>query len=401
MNFLRPIVQPISNLSLKGEYHELLIDSPDTLIHFLSLNCTNTNVNIKECIVNEIYLGGSYSEENTIKLSKISLRTFRINENFLCDGKFIEVNQYSKMLSEKTVGEFYSENKISDKDIEDIQLTISYLKVSDESHLFELKIPEGYKDELWKKKYQEVFIDFNDENRKSSFFFNSISAKKIKFLEVDFSKFQVIRIENTDFSSAKMLRAFIPYKQVDEDNYHALYEVFNSLYSSALANNNARESIEYFKASQLFLLKSHFKINTPKWINRLLHLFKHVAMRFKNLPSVISLLTAKIYSSFGTNWMQAILVTLVIGFCSFSIMMLSTEYDISLTSEGWDNFKKLSVYYIQFIDPTHKLSFMDGINKEIRFSTQFTFVLFDFIGRILTGIGIYETVVSFRKYVRK
>ena len=52
-------------------------------------------------------------------------------------------------------------------------------------------------------------------------------------------------------------------------------------------------------------------------------------------------------------------------------------------------------YLPEFINPTHKIDFIDDLKNEIGDWTRFL----DFFGRIIVGIGIYETIKSFRKYV--
>jgi hypothetical protein len=49
-------------------------------------------------------------------------------------------------------------------------------------------------------------------------------------------------------------------------------------------------------------------------------------------------------------------------------------------------------YFLEFLNPTHKFDYIqeDGLTTR--------FYLFDFIGRIFVGYGIYQFIQAFRKY---
>lgn len=77
-------------------------------------------------------------------------------------------------------------------------------------------------------------------------------------------------------------------------------------------------------------------------------------------------------------------------------MLLMSNYDLAWSTDG---FRENIANYIKFINPTHKLNFMD--TEFYKYSDNDWFVIFDLLGRIFVGIGIFETIRSFRKYSRK
>ncbi|MCP4970921.1 MAG: hypothetical protein GY932_10045 [Arcobacter sp.] len=144
-----------------------------------------------------------------------------------------------------------------------------------------------------------------------------------------------------------------------------------------------KEKIEYYKASQ----------------ENLLAFSKEEPFSFNKLSSLGSLRTSKFYSDFGQNWLKAILITVcIIGFLFYGLFLLSLkniELDISVKGLKFF-FNNLIHYYPQFLNPTHKLSFFNEIGELGKLSSSI-----DLISRVFIGIGIFETIRSFRKYVRK
>jgi hypothetical protein len=81
-------------------------------------------------------------------------------------------------------------------------------------------------------------------------------------------------------------------------------------------------------------------------------------------------------------------------------MLLCSNYDIEFSKEGLDGFISSAIFYIQYLNPAHRIDFMDNKLSNYMYSMNLGFMVFDFIGRILISIGIFEIIKSFRKYVR-
>ena len=234
-------------------------------------------------------------------------------------------------------------------------------------------------------------IDSNETSKpdkivKNPIIFSCIRSKlgNIHFSDFPFSQIDEIIFNKTSLSEISFFNSTIDTTKLIGSNTD-LYEITNELTKIADKQNNRKDQLEYYKASRKFLLKS---LLNKKW--------------WKRIPSIFSLLFSLLYSNFGSNWaLSLFLTTPLIALLFFSLMMTSS-FSFSLDTEGWNGFKELSVYFIQFLNPTHKLSFMDNVDvfNNYLFSHDFRFVFFNLLGRIFVGIGIYETIISFRKWHR-
>lgn len=94
----------------------------------------------------------------------------------------------------------------------------------------------------------------------------------------------------------------------------------------------------------------------------------------------------------GVNYVRAFLFTTFFGFVFFYLSFINSEfYEFSINPKYWaieDGFE----YYVQFMLPTHKFNYINGGGG------NFAYFLFDFIGRMVVGYGIYQFIQAFRKY---
>ncbi|WP_338769532.1 hypothetical protein WAF17_10035 [Bernardetia sp. ABR2-2B] len=203
------------------------------------------------------------------------------------------------------------------------------------------------------------------------------------FKNIDLSKFSSIEIKKVDLSSLKTFNSTFPIKgQIIKGEHKELYEIFNDLYTSSKNKNDKTEELDYYKASKNNLRKYLYDKEKSA----------------SDYSSLISLLISEGYSSFGTNFLQATIITVVISFMFFSLMLYNIGYTLELNTTGTKYFcDNLVAYWIQYINPVHRVDFMKEVNPN--FSENPFFVFFDFMGRIFISIGIFETVRSFRKFV--
>lgn len=139
------------------------------------------------------------------------------------------------------------------------------------------------------------------------------------------------------------------------------------------------KEIDYFKAyiKKLFTKRTRIKFKLLKL--------------FTNLQNLIILILNFISNYFGVSWFVALLFILGIGgfFFLLSITEINEYYLVTNPKEWeWEHFK----YFLEFLNPTHKFDYVqeDGLTTR--------FYLFDFIGRIFVGYGIYQFIQAFRKY---
>jgi len=343
----------------------------------------NANVYLERFKLNRLSLSGHYESNTIVEIENVELHSMDIN--FLKNKGHIKfhniiVHQEEIETSKITISKFFEKHKVTDEEKVEIQ-SLTTRKIIESESLTELHLTIGHKyaqnkiDDLFKKK---------KDSRKNLFEFNKAQIGQMEFKNFPLEKFQGIKIIDTELTSLKTFNSTFPIKKI-QGNHKSLYEIFNDLYSIAKTKNNKLEEIQYYKASQGSLLKS--LLNKDWW---------------KNTPSIISLFTSKIYSNYGTRWTQsAFLITPIFSSIFFCLMLLSSNFELDLSLEGCKNFQENLVYYVQFLNPIHKITFMDRTTSNFKFSSDLSFVILDFIGRILISIGIFETIISFRKYVRK
>ncbi|MFT5892263.1 MAG: hypothetical protein ACI9Y7_002373 [Dokdonia sp.] len=165
--------------------------------------------------------------------------------------------------------------------------------------------------------------------------------------------------------------------------YRNLYHLYNDLYSISSAQNNAKNRLEYYKASQINLLRST----------------KEEAFSWNKISSLLSLRVSKFYSDFGQNAVKAFFITVfLLGPIFYGLFVLSLEnitFDFSEKGRKFF-FEEILKYYPQFLNLTHKYTLLENVSSLGNFS-----LLIDLFSRIFIGIGIFEMIRSFRKYVRK
>lgn len=190
--------------------------------------------------------------------------------------------------------------------------------------------------------------------------------------------YDLIRIEETSLNSVIFPLSIV--KTVDDrenDNY-GLYKLYNFLYQYFKQNSDAKSEVEFYRYSRKALLEYYCE--------------KRI---WQHIPSKISLYVSSLFSNYGSNWLKSVLITSLISLTLYFFMVFTIlgfgflKYDYVILEN-----------FFVFLNPTHKLTFLDNKIEGITFSTKFIFVISDFIGRIFVGIGIYETIRSFRRYAR-
>ncbi len=105
----------------------------------------------------------------------------------------------------------------------------------------------------------------------------------------------------------------------------------------------------------------------------------------------------RISNNHGLSWLRAICFTLLSGFIFFTLFLLCLDEPYySFEWKGIEQFIEVHSmtfrYFIEFINPAHKISYMDN------FSPSGWSFIFDLLGRISIGYGVYQALTSFRKY---
>jgi len=374
------------SLSFKGKSAKYIgVYNTGTFINSLSFSnvLDDSTISVHNISVNQLFLSGNYYVNNTIEIENIDLHSLRLHD-FTNKGRFllnnIKVHEKRKKISDINISDFYRLKNITEQQKAKFQ---SYTSIIIDESLPLYRLHLALDDPFLDEKHKLLLVDDNDIVN-SYFELKKVTLGELEMKNVEMSRFVKLSIVNTDLSTIKLHNSTFPCERV-EGNNKELYEIFNDLYTVSLKQNNKRDQIEYYKSSKKTLLYSMFD---QYW--------------FKNMPSIISLGLSLIYSDFGTKWARAFfIVTPLFGALFFSLMMYTTTYQLDFSESGIDNFFNLLVYYVRFLNPAHNIEFMDNVLKNFKFSENLFFVFFDTFGRIFIGIGLFETVQSFRSYSRK
>lgn len=210
-----------------------------------------------------------------------------------------------------------------------------------------------------------------------------------KGLDVSTTKFKSLRIFDLNIDDFKIC------KDIDADgeleppklyantiNPRAKRETFRILKKTALSEADRIGALTYSALERKAYLDElrtvkpkRFKVKLSKWGNIFLLGIGHMS----NLN--------------GRSWFTGILFTLIIGLLFFYLSLINTDtFYLSLDNMSWNGFNKSVGYYIEFMNPTHKSALLveEGSNNWV--------LLWDFVGKIFVALGIYQTIVAFRKY---
>lgn len=373
----------------KGKINEVDIKKTNDCVLFiinkLIIYVKNKNISLNNLKINQLFLEGEYDSNNIIEIDNIELHGITINSlknKGLISFSNIKVNNKPLEASEMTISDFYKKNNISEEKKEKIQKNKT--KIDESKPLTELCLSES--NEYFSEREKSMYKPKEDSS-KSIFKIEKSQLGQMEFKNFPLKNFNELEIIDTELATIKTFNTLFPTNKI-KGNYRSLYEIFNDLYTVASNKNNKFEEIEYYKASQNLLLKS---LDESYW---------------EHIPSIFSLCISKGYSNFGTRWAQSFFITTpLIALIFFSCMLLVSNFDVDSSSEGInalkENIKYYFGYFIQFMNPLHKITFMDNTITNYKYSLDGCFVLLDFLGRIFVSTGIFETIKSFRKYVRR
>jgi uncharacterized protein YjbI with pentapeptide repeats len=187
-------------------------------------------------------------------------------------------------------------------------------------------------------------------------------------------------------------------KHKSEISYQRAYEI---VYEKAVSEENQipienkRETYRILK-NQLESQKN-FIDSIPFRVMENKTLLKESYKKLRNghtitrpLSNIIVLSLNAISNWFGSSYIIGILFILTIAGLFFNLA-LSHIGDFVFTTNFSDWQWR---YFVQFINPTHRFDYMKLVDK----NPGQWFFIWDFLGRIFIGYGIYQTIQAFRKY---
>lgn len=380
-----------------GEIFKIMIDPVNEKTHFsfvgkfllikeLSIkSVSGITIFSKKCIINLISLTGYYNISSRLDFNNIINQKIKLNE-LNNDGKI-----YFSNIKPVAVHSF------KDKPVSDY---INLFRNTDKNkhNNLEIELIDTLEDNfsvinLILEKYPFFsFIDFIEDNYyvdfleyqpfvKAKFDINNSSVGILELKNIMFEQYE-LEIKSSDLSAIKLINSKIPDVKVNDD-YLNYYSVYNDLYTSAGKQNNTKDKVDYYKTSQRYLYR---------------YLDQEAPPNARDLGSRCAIKISWLFSNHGTNWLQAVLVTIAITFVCFCLFIDSlNEMNLDLSSKGFSNFGTIMVrFFPQFLNPLHKIDFMQEVSKIGLYS-----VLIDFFARIIISIGVFEIIRSFRKHVRQ
>ncbi|GAB3217312.1 pentapeptide repeat-containing protein [Algoriphagus aestuariicola] len=188
------------------------------------------------------------------------------------------------------------------------------------------------------------------------------------------------KLSDTEFESAVSESGDIPIKNKRE--------TFRILKQANIQQNNVIESLPYQALEKKTLLTELLDtLQKPDT-------FKEWWRSFWDL---IVLGLNWISNYFGRAPMQGVIFTLTVGVLFFYLNIIQTEkYEVALNLD-WNIVRKEIPNYLNFILPTHGLDYLGSEFYE-KYSVSNWYYVWDIVGRIFVGFGIYQTIQAFRKF---
>lgn len=293
------------------------------------------------------------------------------------------------------------------------------------------------------EKILPFFLDFRQRQRKkaqrpeeSLLKIQNSKLGAALFSDVPFKDFNRIWISGSTLNNINTVQGYLPQRQVynycdkNEDgkiiyhqNFAALAELYNKLYVAMQRQGSRAQEMDYYASFLSYRLR---ELWAELWKLEVPFLQKRISVIF-------SLVIHRLTSNYGRSWIIAMFFTFGVAFLFYIPYMESLVLDQSikdlvpdkeitnadtlrnLIQQGevteyiygfeedypqkhslWEFFKYHLGYYGRFMlvtrDEQEFVKYMD--------ITPLSF-LWDVLGRVFVGIGIYQTVTAFRRYGRK
>lgn len=173
----------------------------------------------------------------------------------------------------------------------------------------------------------------------------------------------------------------------------------NISYNAKIPTKNKRETFRILKNNYEKLSNTSESLEMKELeMKTLLDELKHnilVERKLKYIPNFCLLKLNGCSNNYGNSYIRGGLFTLLTGIIFFYLSSINTNKFILDSCFNWDAFIEGSKYFWQFLLPTHRFDYF-GATANFKYESLFYF--FDFLGRIVVGYGIYQTIQAFRKF---
>lgn len=214
---------------------------------------------------------------------------------------------------------------------------------------------------------------YDIENEDSCLSYINSNLNNLIFSESDLDSFKKFRFEDNYINSITFDSCTMPSNEKIKQNDNSL-SIARNLKNIFKKQEDKHLFLQYLSLENTLQLKKG-KVNY--------------------IDSII-LWSSKISNNFGINPLKAAIFTLLIAVITFTFSITNTSLFELNCHFSINDLKEASKYYWQFILPTHRFDYLEKGNEKIIYDSGFYF--WDFLGRILVGFGIFQTIAAFRKY---
>ncbi len=250
-------------------------------------------------------------------------------------------------------------------------------------------VPESFKDDF---PYEDII---HASSAKNLFHIVGTDLGKAHLLNFPFHEFTIV-IQSSNISSINTSTNHVPIAK-DQQIYfdlngridgYSLEEIYNQLVLAMQRQGNRTWEIKYYAE----YLEWHRK-NKLSEFGSLWMLPRYFT---KDLSTPASLWLHKVSSGYGNNWVRSAVFTLLGSALLYYFYALSLP-EVAFGFDGltWNYFGHHFKYYTQFILPTHSFQLIPDTD---------TFgwpAFWDFLGRIVSGFLIYQTIAAFRRFGKR
>lgn len=217
-------------------------------------------------------------------------------------------------------------------------------------------------------------------------YFNNAKLYKLELIDSKF--YDVSSFQDTTFTYCKIDRVIFE-KNALFDNIEILF--INRLDKKTVRNikqqlNKTDNIIDYDKF-KIYELNSH-KIELFQKFKQNNKLKEKISIAL----DYTILWIGSVYSRNGRNWFRAVNITLIVAMLFYVLTFVSENYKYSFSISEYNDFLNGFFRFLVVTD------YYNPIIKEREYLQNFSSWIPFLLGKIFISIGIYETVVSFRKF---
>ncbi|MFN8430172.1 MAG: hypothetical protein U0V04_09350 [Spirosomataceae bacterium] len=264
------------------------------------------------------------------------------------------------------------------------------------------------------------FIYINNISETELIDFKGLEIGQFMLENSDFTKTN-IKIKSSNLNALSISNCIIPppnkFNEIEPDgniNKIEVYQIFKKIFEN---KGNYLMASKFHEAELNSSILSNQIFNKKDIYSQLKRMFEQRGDSVKSLEyqakeleeyrksinwgnrfwEKLNLTINKITNNYGTNWAQALLVTLVVNGVFFTIFSFSLGY---LPGKNLNLFWELFSYSPEFLNPLRKAEFIEKIGgKNVEYGNWSRII--DYSARIFVTICVYQLIQAFRKYGKK